>query len=105
MTFNRIISAAERAKPQFSPVHGKPEDNRDVLKEFALDAMRALASLVEEAGGDASYIQSYAESLVDDLEYAFADQVERASETDYTHMFRRRYGLVRELVRGAEISR
>ncbi len=103
MSFNRIISAAERAKPQFSPVHGKPEENRDVLKEFAMDAMRALAALVEDAGGDASYIQPYAESLVDDLDYAFADQVEHASEPDFTDVFKARPGLRNKLVEGARL--
>lgn len=103
MSFDRIVSAAERAKPQFSPVHGKPEDNRDVLKEFALDAMRALAALVEEAGGDASYIQPYAERIVDDLEYAFADQIDRASEPDFTDVFKERPGLRNKLVEGARL--
>lgn len=103
MSFNRIISAAERAKPQFSP-DGNPEENMDVLKEFALDTMRALSSIVEEAGGDASYIQSYAESLIDDLDCAFAAQIEHASEPDYVDVFMPRPGLRNQLVRGATLQ-
>ena len=103
MSFNRIISASERAKPQFSPVHGKPEDNRDVLKEMALDMMRALTALVEDAGGDASYIEPYTESLVDDLNYAFAGAIDRASERDFTNVFKARPGLRNKLVEGARL--
>lgn len=103
MSFNRIISAAERAKPQFSPVHGKPEDNRDVLKEFALDAMRALAALVEEAGGDNDYIQPYLEGLQDDLDHCFRKTIEHASEPDFTDVFRARPGLRSKLVEGARL--
>lgn len=32
MSFNRIISAAERAKPQFSPVHGMPDPTSDLIE-------------------------------------------------------------------------
>lgn len=101
MSFNRIISAAERAKPQFSPVHGKPEDNRDVLKEMALDMLRALHGLVEEAGGDPDIITTWIEGVPSDLDYAFRDEIERRSET--VTMFRPRRGLGM-LVRGATLQ-
>lgn len=81
MSFNRIISAAERAKPQFSPVHGSPEDNCAVLKEMALDMLRALHGLVEEAGGDPDIITTWIEGVPSDLDYAFRDEIERWSET------------------------
>lgn len=103
MSFSRIITAAQRAEPQFSPVHGKSTDNRDVLKELALEIMRQFTALVEEAGADASYIEPYAESLVDDLEHAFRTTVEQSSTPDYASVFRPRYGLVRQLVEGARL--
>lgn len=102
MTFPRLEASISRARPQYDP-DGSAEDNRDVLKELALDMMRAFSTLVSEAGGDADYIQSYAESLVDDLDRCFAGTIERGSEPGYTNVFRPRYGLVRELVRGATL--
>lgn len=103
MSFTSIIKSAERAQPQFSPVRGNAADNRDVLKEMALDMMRALTALVEEAGGDASYIEPYTESLVDDLNYAFAGAIDRASERDFTNVFKARPGLRNKLVEGARL--
>ena len=96
MSLSRIITAAQRAEPQFSPVHGKSTDNRDVLKELALEIMRQFTALVEEAGGDASYIQPYEGSLVDDLSHAFAGEIERAAEARLDHRF--------DIVRGAKLG-
>lgn len=100
MTIARIISAAERANHQFSPVHGSPEDNCAVLKELALDTLRAIHGLVEESGGDPDIIKTWIDGVPSDLDYAFADCIERASEPDYTDVIRPRYGLIRLLVEG-----
>lgn len=102
MTFPRLEASISRARPQYDP-NGSAEDSRDVLKELAIDMMRALSTLVSEAGGDASEIEAYQESLVDDLDRCFAGIIERSSEPDFVDVFRPRYGLVRELVRGATL--
>ena len=104
MAFHQIEKAAKRASPQFDALHGSPENNCAVLKEMAIDMMRALSALVEEAGGDADYIESYVDGIADDLDRAFGDKIEFGSEPDYADVFKPRAGLLGLIVRGANLQ-
>jgi hypothetical protein len=48
-TLNAAVSSL---RAQFSVVQGKQSDNEEVVREFAVEAMKAIAGLVFEAGGD-----------------------------------------------------
>lgn len=103
MSFNAITEAANRAKMQFD-ANGSSEENRDVLKEMAIDFFRAFFGLIEDAGGDPDIIRTWLDGVPSDLDYAFADRIERDGEQSAdVAMFRPRPGLLSLIVRGASL--
>lgn len=90
MSFQAIIDATNRTRIQFD-ANGSPEDNRDVLKELAIDFFRAFSGLVEDAGGDTDIIKTWLDGVPSDLDYAFGDAIEKHGEN--VTMFKPRRGL------------
>lgn len=94
--FETIILAAQTAQAQFSVLHGKQSDNEEVVREFAVEMMKALAGLVFDAGGDPDYVEPWVEGIGNDVDLAF----QSASEPVVTPMFKARRGLGNDLVQG-----
>jgi hypothetical protein len=99
-THIEAMEAAVRAlKAQFSIVHGNQSDNEDVVREFSVEMMKALAGLVFDAGGDPDYVEPWVEGIANDVDLAF----QSAREPVVTPMFKARRGLGLTLVEGARL--
>ncbi|MEX2739957.1 hypothetical protein AB3480_00660 [Rhizobium mongolense] len=97
--FDTIIQAAEAARSQFS-ILSTEADNAEVLKEMATKIFRAFYGLVEDANGDPDIISTWIDGVPSDIDYAFADVIERREEN--VTMFRPRRGLG-AVVQGARL--
>lgn len=97
-SFENIILSAQKAAAQFSVTQGKQRDNEEVVREFAIEAMKAIAGLVFEAGGDPEYAETWIEGISNDIELSF----QSAREPVVTPVFRPRRGL--GLVVGANMG-
>jgi hypothetical protein len=97
-SFEAIISAAQKAQAQFSVTQGKQSDNEEVVREFAIEAMKAIAGLVFEAGGDPDYVETWIDGIGNDIDLSF----QSAREPVVTPVFRPRRGL--GLVVGASMG-
>lgn len=97
--FETIILAAQKAQAQFSVIQGTQGDNEDVVREFAIEMMKALAGLVFDAGGDPDYVEPWVEGIGNDVDLAF----QSASEPVVTPVFKPRRGLGLTLVEGARL--
>lgn len=98
--FISIARSARKAQSQYDALNGSPEDNSAVLREMAADIFRAFYGLVEDAGGDPDIISTWIDGVPSDLDYAFADVIERREET--VAMFKPRRGLG-AVVQGANL--
>lgn len=89
-------AALDAAKAQFSIINSSQDDNEEVVREFAVEMMKALAGLVFDAGGDPDYLEPWVEGVANDVDLAF----QSASEPVVTPMFKARRGLGNDLVQG-----
>lgn len=97
--FENIILSAQKAAAQFSVAHGKQSDNEEVVREFAIEAMKAIAGLVFEAGGDPDYVETWIDGISNDIDLSF----QSAREPVVTPVFRPRRGLGQKIVEGARL--
>ncbi|PDT15869.1 hypothetical protein CO670_15340 [Rhizobium sp. J15] len=95
-----IITAAQKAQAQFSVIHGSQTDNEEIVKELAVEMMKALSGLVYDAGGDPDYLEPWIDGIADDIDRSF----QSAREPVVTRMFRPRRGLGSVLVKGANLQ-
>lgn len=98
--FSSLILAAQKADAQFSVIHGKQSDNEEVVRELAIEAMKALAGLVFDAGGDPDYLETWVDGIANDIDLSFQSM----REPVVTKVFRPRRGLGSVLVRGANFQ-
>jgi hypothetical protein len=98
-SFENIILSAQKAAAQFSVTQGKQSENEEVVREFAIEAMKAIAGLVFEAGGDPDYVETWVDGIANDIELSF----QSAREPVVTPVFRPRRGLGLTLVEGARL--
>lgn len=96
---DHMESAVRSLRAQFSVIHGRQSDNEEVVREFAVEMMKALAGLVFDAGGDPDYVDPWVEGIANDVDLAF----QSASEPVVTPMFKPRRGLGLALVEGARL--
>jgi hypothetical protein len=97
--FETIDIAVQKARSQFSVLHSTQEDNEAVVREFAVEAMKAIAGLVFEAGGDPEYAETWIDGIANDIDLSF----QSAREPVVTPVFRPRRGLGLTLVDGARL--
>lgn len=92
-----LNAAVGSLRAQFSVVQGKQSENEEVVREFAIEAMKAIAGLVFEAGGDPDYVETWVDGIANDIDLSF----QSAREPVVTPVFRPRRGL--GLVVGADM--
>lgn len=95
-TLNAAVSSL---RAQFSVTQGKQSDNEEVVREFAIEAMKAIAGLVFEAGGDPEYVNTFVDSIGDDVDRCFYS----AKNPIPTDVFKPRSGLLTLIVKGASM--
>jgi hypothetical protein len=96
---DNLAAAVSSLRAQFSVTQGKQSDNEEVVREFAVEAMKAIAGLVFEAGGDPEYAETWIEGIASDIDLSF----QSAREPVVTPVFRPRRGLGQKIVEGARL--
>lgn len=72
--FETIILAAKTAQAQFSVLHGKQEDNVEVIQELADVFMAELQQLVWAAGGNNDALTPIVEGIRNDIALCFFER-------------------------------
>jgi len=97
--FETIITAAKKADAEFSVIHGTQEDNEAVVREFAITVMKELSGLVSVAGGNPEYINTFVDSIGDEVDRCFYS----AKNPIPADMFKPRPGMLKLIVLGADM--
>lgn len=95
---DHMEAAVRSLRAQFSVIHGKQEDNIEVLQELADAFMADLSQLVHAAGGDSSFLTPVVEGIRDDIALCFFE--ENPIQAD---VFKPRPGLLKLIVQGADM--
>jgi hypothetical protein len=97
--FEAIISAAQKARSQFSVLRSTQEDNVEVLQELTEAFMAELQQLVWQAGGNSEPLTPIVEGIRNDIDLCFFAE-NNAMETP---VFKPRAGLLKLIVQGASM--
>lgn len=92
-------AAVRSLKAQFSVIHSTQGGNEDVVREFAVTMLKELSGLVSTAGGDPEYINTFADSIGDEVDRCFYS----ASNPIPADVFKPRAGLLKLIVKGASM--
>ncbi|API52900.1 hypothetical protein BMW22_15865 [Rhizobium leguminosarum] len=96
---DHMEAAVRSLKAQFSVLHGKQSDNEEVVREFAVEMLKELSGLVSAAGGDPGYINTFADSIGDEVDRCFYS----AKNPIPADVFKPRAGLLKLIVKGASM--
>lgn len=96
---DNLAAAVSSLRAQFSVTQGKQSDNEAVVREFAITVMKELSGLVSAAGGDSEYINTFVDSIGDEVDRCFYS----AKNPIPADVFKNRPGLPKLLVVGADM--